>query len=82
MRPTAVLLLALLALAPAAAAQDRGPGPRGGPPGPLATVEPGPASGIAWFPTWEAGRAEAKRTGRPVLLVSAAPHCHGTPGIW
>jgi hypothetical protein len=37
---------------------------------------------IAWFGTWEGGLAEAKRTGRPIMLVSAAPHCHQVPGVW
>jgi hypothetical protein len=38
--------------------------------------------GIQWFSTWDAGIAEAERTGRPILLVSAAPHCAGVSGIW
>ena len=37
---------------------------------------------IAWIPTWEAGLAEAKRLDRPILLVSAAPHCHNISGLW
>lgn len=41
-----------------------------------------PHAGIQWFATWESGLAEAKATGRPILLVSAAPHCAGVPGIW
>ena len=53
----------------------------GGPPRP-GPVEPAKGDRIAWFGTWEAGLAEAKRTNRPILLVSAAPHCHGVPGIW
>lgn len=40
------------------------------------------AGGIQWFATLESARAEAKRTGRPILLVSAAPHCSGVSGIW
>jgi hypothetical protein len=40
------------------------------------------AAGIQWFATWESGLREAQRTGRPILLVSAAPHCAGVPGIW
>ncbi|MCH2184213.1 MAG: thioredoxin family protein, partial [Mariniblastus sp.] len=31
---------------------------------------------IAWHGTWQGGLAEAKRTGKPILLVSAAPQCH------
>ena len=26
--------------------------------------------------------ATAERTGRPILFVSAAPHCAGVSGIW
>ena len=37
---------------------------------------------IAWYGTWEGGLSEAKRSGRPILLVSAAPHCHDVAGIW
>jgi hypothetical protein len=40
------------------------------------------AGGIQWFSTLESGRAEATRTGKPILLVSAAPHCAGVSGIW
>ncbi|HEX3149283.1 MAG TPA: hypothetical protein VHR66_14510 [Gemmataceae bacterium] len=40
------------------------------------------AGGIQWFATLEAGRGEAERTGRPILYVSAAPHCAGVSGIW
>jgi hypothetical protein len=28
------------------------------------------------------GLAEAKRTGKPILFVSAAPHCAGVSGMW
>jgi len=43
----------------------------------------GPASGgIAWYATLESGLREAKRTGKPILLVAAAPHCAGVSGIW
>lgn len=41
-----------------------------------------PAVGIQWFTTWESAKAEAARTSRPILLVSAAPHCGGVSGIW
>lgn len=43
---------------------------------------PGPKPKIQWFGTWASAKAEAKRTGRPILLTSAAPQCKGTPGIW
>jgi hypothetical protein len=40
------------------------------------------AGGIQWFTSLEAGRAEAAKTGRPILLVSGTPHCGGVSGIW
>ncbi len=40
------------------------------------------AAGIQWYATWESAQREAQRTGRPILLVSAAPHCAGVSGIW
>jgi hypothetical protein len=62
--------------------------PRGGPPGPQSDKpdrqdrEKARACGIHWFATWEDSKAEAARTGKPILLVSAAPHCAGVSGIW
>lgn len=38
--------------------------------------------GIQWFGTLERGLAAAKASGRPILLLSAAPHCGGIPGMW
>ena len=38
--------------------------------------------GIQWFATWESAKAEAARTNKPILMVSAAPHCSGVSGIW
>ena len=55
--------------------------PRGGPPGP-GKVEPQEGKRIQWHGTVAGGMAEAKRLQRPVLLVSAAPHCHQVPGVW
>jgi hypothetical protein len=40
------------------------------------------AAGIQWFGTLESGLRVAARSGRPILLVAAAPHCAGVPGIW
>lgn len=37
---------------------------------------------IAWYATLESGLAEAQRSNRPVLLISAAPQCLGVSGIW
>ena len=37
---------------------------------------------IAWHGTWQGGLAEAQRTGKPIMLVSAAPQCHSVPGVW
>ena len=41
-----------------------------------------PAVKIAWHGTWKGGLAEAQRTGKPIMLVSAAPQCHSVPGVW
>jgi hypothetical protein len=77
--------------------RPRGPGgpPPGGPDGPPRDPEKkkGPSekkdpdeaaarAGIQWFATWESGLREAQRTGWPILLVSAAPHCAGVSGTW
>ena len=59
--------LALLAAMPAVATAEEAP-----------EIQPR----IAWYGTLKSGLAEAKRSGRPILLVSAAPHCTGVPGIW
>lgn len=58
----------------------------------LSLVSDGPAvaedgraatgAGIAWYGTWEQGLAQARRENRPILLVSAAPHCRNISGIW
>ena len=37
---------------------------------------------IAWYGTLATGLEEAARSKRPILLVAAAPHCLGVPGIW
>ncbi|MDE0960151.1 MAG: hypothetical protein OSB09_05160 [Planctomycetota bacterium] len=39
-------------------------------------------AGVAWWATWEGATEEARRSGKPILLLSAAPQCHGIPGIW
>ena len=52
------------------------------PPGPPSGPIPSAQGGIVWYGTLRAGLAEAKRTNRPVLLISAAPHCHNVSGIW
>ena len=40
------------------------------------------ASGIAWYGVLQDGLAEAKRTGKPILLITAAAQCSGVPGMW
>jgi len=64
--------------------KGHGPGGKGkdGPPPKKDDGEQARTGGIQWFPTWEACKAEAERTGRPILFVSAAPHCAGVSGIW
>jgi hypothetical protein len=53
-----------------------------GPPTNAPTAGYRPEGGIVWFGTLKAGVAEAKRTNRPILLMSAVPECHGVSGIW
>ncbi len=47
-----------------------------------ANVERGIAPGIAWYGVLADGLAEAERTGKPILLLSAAPQCIGVSGMW
>ena len=39
-------------------------------------------SGIAWYGVLADGLDEAKRSGKPILFVTAAPQCGGVPGMW
>ena len=84
MRQTSLLLLIatlLIGTRPSAAQDRRRPNNGKGPPRPD-VVEPNKGERIAWYGTLDAARAEAKRTGKPILLVSGAPHCGTTPGVW
>ena len=38
--------------------------------------------GIQWFATLEPARRVAEKTGRPILFLTAAPHCGGVSGMW
>ena len=69
------LAVALAILSTASLAQRR-------PPGPVSGLVASGVGGIVWFGTLKDGIAEAKRTNRPILLLSAAPHCHNVSGIW
>jgi len=37
---------------------------------------------IQWYASWEMGLRQARASGRPILLIAAAPHCHNVSGIW
>jgi hypothetical protein len=37
---------------------------------------------IQWYASLDGGLKEAQRTGLPILLLSAAPHCAGVSGTW
>ena len=39
-------------------------------------------SGIAWYGVLTEGLAEAKRTRKPILFITAAAQCRGVPGMW
>jgi hypothetical protein len=76
MTSTWAIAFALLAAGPAGSAQR--PGPPGPPSGPIPSAQ----GGIVWYGSLRQGVREAKRTNRPILLISAAPHCHNVSGIW
>ena len=44
--------------------------------------DPKTTGGIQWYSTLDSGKAAAKETGRPILFLSAAPHCGGVSGAW
>ena len=67
----AILAASLIAPAAPASAGDK-----------EAKAEPASKTGIQWFATWEQAKAEAKRTQRPILFTSAAPHCRNVSGMW
>lgn len=83
------LTIATIVLATSASAQQaREQGARGGPPrggGPetkTASVTQSTDAAIQWYATLERGLAEAKRTGKPIIFVTGAPHCAGVSGMW
>jgi len=39
-------------------------------------------SGIAWYGVLQDGLDEAKRTGKPILFITAAAQCGSIPGMW
>lgn len=82
---TALLLAAglLVGSAPLLLAADAEQGPPAAERGGQDDVVAAPTTGgIAWFGRWDDAKAEAERTGRPILLMSAAPQCSGAPGMW
>jgi len=79
---TVALLLAVVAVNPAAGAQQR-PSHEGLRPRAEVTVDWSKIEHrIAWYGTLELARAAALKTGRPLLLVAGAPHCGAVPGVW
>ena len=46
------------------------------------TAEENPTNRIAWHGSLKKGLALAKKTNRPIFLVSGAPSCLGVPGVW
>ncbi len=49
---------------------------------PNETGDSGLPSGIVWYGKLEDGLNAAKISGKPILLLSAAPQCAGVPGMW
>jgi hypothetical protein len=62
--------------------ERREPPNRPEPPDDRQSLQDAKSQAIQWFATWTSGLKEAQRSGRPILLVSAAPHCAGVPGVW
>ena len=48
----------------------------------LAETRADAAEKIAWYGNLAQGLEVAQQLHRPILLISAAPHCHGVPGLW
>ena len=79
MKRLLILSVGLLVLAASDAdAQRSGKGGAIGQSNPL----PIGASGVAWYTTWETGLAEARRSNRPILFMSAATTCRGVSGVF
>ena len=80
-RPLSMIILSLCC-ASMGSAQER-PDRRSGPPHPEVTVDWSTLEHrIAWFGTMDRAQEAAKKTGRPILLVSGAPACQAVPGVW
>lgn len=78
----ALALTAVIGLALTGAAVAQPPRGPGRPPRDDGVVKAPSGEGIAWYATLESGLNEAKRTGKPILFLAAAPHCGGVSGIW
>ena len=46
------------------------------------TAADDPTPRIGFYGTLKSGLDEARRSGRPILFLSAAPQCLGVSGIW
>lgn len=68
--------------APAAAREDGGTVAKSRDAASFAAQGDSSEAAIPWFATLTRGLDEAKRTGKPILFVSAAPHCAGVSGMW
>jgi hypothetical protein len=62
--------------------KDGSPDKKAGQPRPDIDANLKSASKIQWFASLDGGLREAQRTGMPILLLSAAPHCAGVSGTW
>ncbi|MFT5523391.1 MAG: hypothetical protein ACI9HK_001337 [Pirellulaceae bacterium] len=49
---------------------------------PLESPAKSELGGIHWFATLMPALEFAERTNRPILFMSAAPHCGGVSGVW
>ena len=84
-RTLSLMTIFILGCAPLGSARDHPSSPdrRAGPPKPEVTVDWSVVEQrIAWFGTMDSALAAAKKTSRPILLVSGAPACKAVPGVW
>ncbi len=49
---------------------------------PAETQPPAVEPGVAWYGDWDAARAEAERSQRPILLYFVRPACRGVSGVF
>ncbi|MDP7033665.1 MAG: hypothetical protein QF752_04125 [Planctomycetota bacterium] len=78
---TCLVILVLVAVMSSTASAQSSP-PKGASYGGSVPSSQRVTPGIAWYGVLQDGLDEAKRSGKPILFVTAAPQCGGVPGMW